>query len=216
MGINIAGTRAKAPTAAPLSEISDETLMNRYLAGESNAYEQLVRRYERELFSYLVRMLGDSNMAEDVFQNTFMTVHVKRHLFGVGRPFRPWLYTLATNQAIDAMRRNGRHARPSLDQRYDNAEGDAPATLMDMLASATGQPSEHAEQEEMARIIRSSVQSLPEHLKTTIVMCYYQGLKYKDIADALKIPVGTVKSRLHAAVLRLSETWKRLGLIDSD
>jgi RNA polymerase sigma-70 factor (ECF subfamily) len=190
--------------------------MDRYLAGENEAYGQLVRRYERELFNYLMRMLGDVNLAEDVFQNTFLTVHVKRHLFGVGRPFRPWLYTLATNQAIDALRRNGRHSRPSLDQSYDRSDGDAPATLMDMISSPSGQPSEHAEREELARIIRTSVDSLPEHLRTTIVMCYYQGLKYKDIGDALDIPVGTVKSRLHAAILRLSDTWKRLGLLDPE
>lgn len=216
MGIKIAGTRNRTPQAVPLPEISDEILMDRYLAGESEAYGQLVRRYERELFSYLMRMLGDANLAEDVFQNTFLTVHVKRHLFGVGRPFRPWLYTLATNQAIDALRRNGRHARPSLDQRYEGADGDAPATLMDLLSSPAGQPNEHVEREELASIIRASVDSLPEHLRTTIVMCYYQGLKYKDIADSLDIPVGTVKSRLHAAILRLSDAWKRLGLVDPE
>ena len=216
MGIKIAGSRNRTPQAVPLPEISDEILMDRYLAGESEAYGLLVRRYERELFSYLMRMLGDANLAEDVFQNTFLTVHVKRHLFGVGRPFRPWLYTLATNQAIDALRRNGRHARPSLDQRYEGADGDAPATLMDMLSSPSGQPSEEVEREELASIIRTSVDSLPEHLRTTIVMCYYQGLKYKDIADSLDIPVGTVKSRLHAAILRLSDTWKRLGLVDPE
>jgi RNA polymerase sigma-70 factor (ECF subfamily) len=200
----------------PLAEASDEVLMASYLAGDGEAYGLLVRRYEKELFSYLQRMLGDAMTAEDVFQNTFLTVHTKRHLFVLGRPFRPWLYTLATHQAIDAMRRNGRHVRPSLDQRIDTGTGDQPTTMLDLLASGRVNPTDEVEREETAELVRASVDELPEHLRSAIVLCYYQGFKYKEIAQVLEIPVGTVKSRLHAAVVRLSESWKRLGLLGGD
>jgi RNA polymerase sigma-70 factor (ECF subfamily) len=200
----------------PIAEASDEVLMASYLAGDTSAYETLVRRYEKELFSYLQRMLGDPSMAEDVFQNTFFTVHTKRHLFVAGRPFRPWLYTLATHQAIDAMRRNGRHVRPSLDQRVDQGNGDQPTSLVDLLSSAQAPPAEQLERRETAALVRASVDELPEHLRSAIVLCYYQGFKYKEIAQVLGIPVGTVKSRLHAAVVRLTEVWRRFGLLEDE
>jgi RNA polymerase sigma-70 factor (ECF subfamily) len=81
-----------------------------------------------------------------------------------------------------------------------------------MLSATNGQPTTEVENGESAGLVRRSVDDLPEHLRSAIVLCYYQGLKYKDIADSLGIPVGTVKSRLHAAIVRLSETWKRWGL----
>jgi RNA polymerase sigma-70 factor (ECF subfamily) len=210
------GTPLGPKAERPLLEASDEVLMASYLAGDSQAYAQLVKRYEKELFSYLQRMLGDPMMAEDVFQNTFLTVHTKRHLFVAGRPFRPWLYTLATHQAIDALRRNGRHVRPSLDQRVDQGTGDQPTAMIDLLSSAQAAPVEVVEREETAELVRASVDELPEHLRSAIVLCYYQGFKYKEIAQVLGIPVGTVKSRLHAAVVRLTDSWRRCGLLDEE
>ncbi|MBY0588682.1 sigma-70 family RNA polymerase sigma factor [bacterium] len=199
-----------------MAEASDEVLMASHLAGDREAYGLLVHRYEKELFSYLQRMLGDAMLAEDVFQNTFLTVHTKRHLFVAGRPFRPWLYTLATHQAIDAMRRNGRHNRPSLNQRVDQGTGDQHTTMIDLLSSTQASPNDEVERAETAQLVRTSVEELPEHLRSAIVLCYYQGFKYKEIAQVLGIPVGTVKSRLHAAVVRLTESWRKLGLLTGD
>ena len=195
-------------------DATDEALMESYLDGDAAAYAELVRRYERELFNYLRRFLADPMLAEDVFQNTFLTLHAKRNMFRVGKPFRPWLYTLATNQAIDALRRNGRHVRASLDQRHQVAANDSPTSLMDMLACAGDSPHDQVEKAETADLVRTSVEELPEHLRLTVVLSYYQGMKYKEIAEILEIPVGTVKSRLHAAIGRLGEIWKRLGLLN--
>ena len=79
-------------------------------------FAELVRRYERELYSYLRRYLGDAEMAEDAFQAAFLQVHLKCQQFEAGRSVRPWLYTIATNQAIDAQRRSRRHRMVSLDR----------------------------------------------------------------------------------------------------
>ncbi len=103
--------RVHGADAAPAeTAVSDETLLKRYCdSADREAFEALVHRYEGELYSYLRRYLGDAAMAEDAFQTTFLQVHLKRHLFEQGRKVRPWLYTIATNQAIDAQRRNKRH-----------------------------------------------------------------------------------------------------------
>ena len=105
----------------------------------------LVSRYERELFSYLRRYVGSAEMAEDVFQATFLQIYVKRDRFVAGRRFRPWMYTIATNQAIDAQRRNRRHRMVSLDQRSGNdEEGD----LMSVVSSEAPTAVENLEDEE--------------------------------------------------------------------
>ena len=91
-------------------ELTDEQLLHNYRdSGDRELFARLVRRYERELYAYLRRYLGNAEMAEDVFQSTFLQVHLKCDKFDTSRRFKPWLYTVATNQAIDAQRRNKRH-----------------------------------------------------------------------------------------------------------
>src|SRR3974390_936935 len=97
--------------------VSDEILLSRYRdKGRTADFEDLVHRYEHELYRYLARYLGDASLADDVFQNTFLQVHLKRGLYEDGRSVRPWLYAIATNQAVDALRKAGRHPTLSLDQ----------------------------------------------------------------------------------------------------
>jgi RNA polymerase sigma-70 factor (ECF subfamily) len=186
---------------------SDEDLLQRFRRGHTEAFEALVRRYERELYGYLRRYVQDANLAEDVFQNTFLQVHIKSGQYEAGRPVRPWLYTIATHQAIDAMRRNGRHQAVSLDEtRAEPGDGDL-ATLLEMLESRGPSPVDAASASERKEHVRASVERLPELLRQVLLLAYYQGLKYREIADILDIPVGTVKSRLHAALVKLQEVW---------
>ncbi len=190
-----------------LTDCSDEELLVLFRKGRKEAFGVLLRRYERELFGYLRRYLGDATLAEDVFQNTFLQVYVKSGQYEPGRPVRPWLYTIATNQAIDALRRNGRHQALSLDQgREELADGDV-HSLLETLQGRDPGPADAAECQERRERIRASVEKLPEFLRQVLVLAYYQGLKYREIADILDIPVGTVKSRLHAALVKLQEVW---------
>jgi RNA polymerase sigma-70 factor, ECF subfamily len=204
------GTSPASGGGAVGGGLSDEELLLRCRAtGDSTAFEALVHRYEQELFSYLRRYLGSAEMAEDVFQATFLQVHLKREQFEEGRRFRPWLYTIATNQAIDAQRRNRRHRMVSLDHRT-GGEDDV-GSLVEMLAG-NGQTADDLMQAEEARQwVRSAVDDLPESLKSALMLVYHQGMKYREAADVLGIPVGTVKSRLHAAILKLNESWRRSG-----
>jgi RNA polymerase sigma-70 factor (ECF subfamily) len=181
--------------------------MLRCRRGDEGAFAALVRRYERELYGYLRRYLGDDALAEDVFQNTFLQVHLKRAQYDEGRPVRPWLYTIATRQAIDALRRQGRHQAVSLEQAREEGAGGEVLTLLESLQGRDGGPPEHAEAEERRLLVRAAVDRLPDFLRQVLLLAYYQGLKYRDVADVLGIPVGTVKSRLHAALARLHDAW---------
>src|SRR5690242_1002358 len=102
MGKAIDKPQSMSLGTADLAALTDEELLVRYRDhADRQAFSQLVHRYERELYSYLRRYLGDATMAEDAFQATFLQVHLKCDQFEQGRRFRPWLYTIATNQAID-------------------------------------------------------------------------------------------------------------------
>lgn len=187
---------------------SDEELLLEYRATEDAVvFTELVSRYQRELFNYLRRFLGDAAKAEDVFQQTFLQVHVKSELFESGRKFRPWLYTIATNQAIDYQRRNKRHRRLSLDQ-SQRASGEEVGSLMEVVTSQDAGPLAKAESGERAEWVRSAVGNLPESLQSAVQLVYFRGMKYREAAQVLSIPVGTVKSRLHSALQQLGETWR--------
>ncbi len=190
-----------------LADCSDEDLLGRFRRGQREAFGVFVKRYERELYGYLRRYLGDANLADDVFQNTFLQLYTKIGTYEPGRPVRPWLYTIATHQAIDALRRNGRHQALSLDQQRDEQAGGEVQNLVASLESRTPGPIDQAQGEERRQCVRASVDRLPDFLRQVVILAYYQGLKYREIADILGIPVGTVKSRLHAALVKLQEAW---------
>ena len=189
-----------------LVQTTDEELLSRYREqGRTEDFDELVHRYERELYRYLARYLGDQALAEDVFQNTFLQVHLKRGLYEDGRPVRPWLYSIATHQAVDALRKAGRHPTVSLDQRVASTDSDSAGGLVDLLVSEGPGPLAELQGQERAQWVRESVAKLPATLRETLILAYNQDLKYREIAEILKIPVGTVKSRLHAALAKLQQ-----------
>jgi RNA polymerase sigma-70 factor (ECF subfamily) len=188
--------------------LTDEQIMARYKKeGCRDLFALLVRRYERELYSYLRRYVGNAEMAEDVFQSTFLQVHLKCDRFDESRRFRPWLYTVATNQAIDAQRRQKRHRMVSLDQTNKSQDSVDIGSLMNLLEGNDGDPLEHVAQLERGQWVQQAVSELSTQMRGVIDLVYYQGMKYREAADILGVPVGTVKSRLHAAVVKLNEVW---------
>jgi RNA polymerase sigma-70 factor, ECF subfamily len=192
---------------------SDEDLLLAYRSGgDRQAFEELVRRFEKEMYGYLRHYLGDAEMAEDVFQQTFLQVHLKCDQFEEGRKVRPWLYTVATNQAIDYQRRNRRHRAASLDRRKSRDFEGEPGALVEMLGGSENGPGEEAETAEQVEQLRQAVEELPEATRQVVTLVYFQGLKYREAADILEIPVGTVKSRLHTAIQKLSELMAHLQL----
>ncbi|MGA2619371.1 MAG: sigma-70 family RNA polymerase sigma factor [Thermoguttaceae bacterium] len=200
--------RLRPPGHERLAAHSDEQLLLDYRdRGDRPAFEELVYRYERELYGYLRNYLGDAEMAEDVFQQTFLQIHLKCDQFEPERKLRPWLYAVATNQAIDYQRRQVRHRMASLDRRMGGKPGDeATGPLAEVFGSCEPGPVEESEFSEQRETIRRAVDDLPEQTKQVVLLVYFQGLKYREAADILAIPVGTVKSRLHTAIQKLGHT----------
>ena len=205
-------------SAPPLhTDLSDEGLIAQYRqTGDRGLYSVLMRRYERELFSYLRRYTGNAEMAEDAFQGTFLQVHLKCHQFDPSRRFRPWLYAIATNQAIDVQRRNKRHRMVSLNRSSGDESSDSCGSWSEKWVGDSPDPIHSASSQEDRRWVHETVDSLGESMKQVVHLVYYQGMKYREAADVLGIPVGTVKSRLHAAVQRLGTMWEETHMAIED
>jgi len=190
-------------------ELSDEQILESYLKDRRpEHFEVLMRRYERELYTFLRRFLGNAQHAEDVFQGTFLSVHLRIDQFEPGKRFRPWLYAIASNKAIDFMRRNKRHQMASLDCTVQHTDSDE--SMVSRLSSQGLSPDELAIRSETSAKVREAVGQLSESTQQLIQLAFYQGLKYADIAEILNIPVGTVKSRVFTAMRKLNEIWLRM------
>ena len=198
-----------ASSNAPLSDQTDEALLVRYRdEADKPAFDEGGHRYERELYSYLRRYLDDATMTEDVFQQTFCRSTSRpissRPIASCGlgsirlRRIRPSTPSGGTNATawsvwISATVMAGRRCR----------------ALLDLLVNSDAGPVAELEGAERRSWIREAVNELPETLKSAVTLIYYQGLKYREAADVLNVPVGTVKSRLHTAILKLNEMWMR-------
>jgi RNA polymerase sigma-70 factor, ECF subfamily len=185
---------------------SDEELVARLRLGDAQALRSLMERYRGPLHGYLVRLLGSTDDAEDLFQDAWLRVLRNAARFDERRAFRPWLYAIATNLVRNTYRARSYRDALSLDRPGGGEGGDEDApSLVSRLAGRGPQPGDEAERDESARQVRDAVGELPEKGRAALVLFYYQGLSYEEIGEALEIPVGTVKSRIHNAVARLAK-----------
>lgn len=198
-------TTIEAEVQSDPHPLTDEALLLRYRDhGDEEAFRELVGRYEHELYGYLCHYLHDTGRAEEVFQSAFLRLAQHSHHFLPGHRVRPWLYTIATHLAIDALRRAGRHPTTSLD-----AEHGDDSTLRNLLVGQSDEPSARLEQEERRQWLQTAVAELPQRLREALGLVYFEGLKYDDAARRLDIPLGTLKSRLHESLVKLNQALKR-------
>ncbi len=189
--------------------ISDESLFGQYCAGATELLEALIERYRQELYAFLARFLGDQILAQDVFQETFLQVHLSKHTFQQGRRFRPWLFAVAANKARDAMRVRSRQRTVSLDASPSGGQTEAAGRFVELIASDELAPVAKLSQAESAEAVRRVIADMPDHLREVLLLAYFQHLPYRDIAEIVGIPLGTVKSRLHSSLARFATLWSR-------
>jgi len=189
---------------------TDEDLVAEFVAGNQAAFAELVERYRRELFSFLQRFINEAALAEDLFQETFIQVFRSAATFDSKRRFRPWLFTIAANKARDHLRASMRRGTQSLDNisGHDAEQG----TFIDLMESDTLSAPERLIDMEDADAVRQIIARLPAIYREVLLLSYYNRFAYKEIAEMLGIPLGTVKSRLHSALALFGEAWSaRLG-----
>jgi RNA polymerase sigma-70 factor (ECF subfamily) len=201
------GTTIDVPALATSPDRTDEQLLSDYRHGDKNAFSVLVGRYQRELYHFLVRFLGNRAAAEDVFQETFLQVHQSAEQFDPQRRFRPWLFTIAANKARDLIRSQARRPTNPLQASISGGDEDS-GEFIDLMQAAQDMPSAALESEELQRQVQNTVGTMPEHLREILLLSYFHQFPYKQIGEILGIPLGTVKSRLHAAVAHFADRWK--------
>jgi len=187
--------------------ISDEVLFERYRGGDTGALRTLVERYHGELIRFLYRLVGDQAGAEDVFQEAFLQVHLSAASFDATRRFRPWLFTIAANKGRDHLRKKGRRRTLELSAPVGGDDGE---TFVDLLEMDIAQPDAKMDTEEMNKKVQRAVEMLSPTLREILLLAYFNRLSYAAISDELEIPLGTVKSRLHAAVASFAKAWERV------
>lgn len=200
-------TSSPSPITPPGNDVTDEQLLAAHTSGDPTAFAQLVKRYERELFLFLVRFIGDKSAADDVFQEAFLQVHQSAEQFDASKRFRPWLFTIAANKARDMMRSAARRPTTPLQASLNPGEDDS-GEYIDLMHAASELPEHPLEQKEVIAQVRRTVTNMPPHLREILLLSYFHGFAYKQIGEILDIPLGTVKSRLHAAVAYFAEKWR--------
>ncbi len=185
-------------------ENTDKSLIDAHRQGDKTAFAELVRRYGDSILGYLMRMTGSREQAEDLFQETFKRVHEKAHTLR-GNYFKPWLFTIATNVAIDGMRRRRRLQVVSLNQKLDCANGRCEELGAVAVADSSCEPSQQVIRAEQKEQVRQAVESLPANQRATLVLAYYQQLSYREVAEVMGCSTGTVKAQMYRALKTLAQ-----------
>ena len=169
--------------------------------GDLDAFNRLVLAYQDMVFNLAYRMLNDDAVAEDASQNAFLAAYRNLNSFR-GGSFKAWLLRIATNTCYDELRRRQRHPTTPLEPETDeDEEMESPRWLADDGPS----PEESVERAELEKAIQHCLEGLPDDFRAVVVMVDVQGFDYAEVSTALSKPLGTVKSRLARARLRLRD-----------
>ena len=171
----------------------DELLMMQVVNGDQAAIEPLVRRYASPLLTYIHRVIGDHHCGEELFQEVFVTVWVKRHTYQFPRPFKPWLYAIAINKCRAWLRKNRNVRRP---QFMNESVTDGVAVAVAPDAS----PVQTLVGTEKASIVKSAVDGLAIKQREVVVLRVWNGLPYAEISQMLGRSESTVRVQMHQAL----------------
>jgi RNA polymerase sigma-70 factor (ECF subfamily) len=174
----------------------DRTLVMRAKRGEIQAFEQLVGRYKRKAYFVALSFVGNHEDALDISQDSFVKAFRSLKRFKVEFPFFPWFYTIVRNNCLNHLRRVRRRDERSLDELEESG-----FRALDTCA----QPDEAAERTELRENVMKAIGQLEPHHREIIMLRHFQGMSYREMAETLGCPQGTVMSRLHSARQRLRE-----------
>jgi RNA polymerase sigma-70 factor (ECF subfamily) len=179
-----------------MSDFQDDALVTLARAGSSEAFDELMGRYQAPVTRLTYRLTRDADEAKDIAQDAFLRAYRRLETFHPDRPFARWLFVIARNASLDAIRRRRRAAA-------------LPAS--DQLPAELG-PEDYALRNDEAERVQHALDELPEHYRSVLQLYYVSGFRYREIADALGIPLGTVKTYLSRAKRRLREELATPGL----
>lgn len=177
---------------------SETELIARAKSGEKEAFGALVRMYQKPVYNLAYRFVRDHDAADDITQDAFIRAYKALDSFIEGKSFRNWILTIASNLALNSLRRR-KHETPLDQSVWEETQADP---------NPSANPHERVVASSLRNKITEAVDKLPEEFKAVFVLRTYEDMSYAEIADALKIESGTVMSRLSRARARLKEMLK--------
>jgi len=180
---------------------TDEELMEAYLEGSVAAFQVLVERHSKPIFNFIIRRCGGNRQrGEDLLQETFLRVVRQAHSFKRKAKFTTWLYTIARNLCIDALRRASYRKHPSLDQPLSRSDPSDGGTLMDKVPAGGPDAADQTRDKRFRTALQEALNTLPDEQKDIFIMREFQGLKFREISEIIGVPENTVKSRMRYAL----------------
>ncbi len=193
----------------PFAARTDEELIAEFQDENQAAFDEIVRRYRDPLYNFVVRLLGDTLFSEDIVQETFVRVYRNKHRYHQVAKFSTWIYTIASNLAKTELRRRKVRNFFSISSKgNDERDYDIIDQHADVERDVDGKV--------RTEIILRAIEKLPYHFKEAVLLRDVQDLSYEEISDVLKVPLGTVKSRVNRGRTRLQEALKFLENEESD
>ncbi len=194
---------SKDPRLQP--NVSDEELIKRFQENDLTAYDAIVLRYKDQLLNFVYRFLGNVEEAEDIVQETFLRLYRNRHAYRQIAKFSTWIYTIAGNLAKTELRKRKRRKSVSIsDMGFEDKEYELEDEMADTEQQANSALTE--------RIIQKAIDELSPRFREVIILRDIQELSYEEIGSILHIPLGTVKSRVNRARLKLQSKLKDIKL----
>lgn len=187
-----------------LDALSDEVLMEHLQNGDSAAFQVLVNRYKGRIVAYLHRTVRSRELAEDIAQEAFLRVYTKSHTFRTSASFSAWFYRIATNLAINELRRRKRVRFISMEKPIVTDSGDQ--FTREFEDEGERGPSENLEQRELQAEVARAVAELPVKYRVAFVLREIQGFSYQKISEVVGAPMGTIKSRVNRARLQFRDS----------
>jgi len=206
--LNRAGSRAEARGAERVLEVDWQIVVQRCLDGDSVAWAELVKAHHRRIYALCYRFTGSPHDAEDLTQDVFIKVYGNLTTFDLNRgSFQTWLTTLARNLLVDHFRRTKQQrVTDSMDAGWDESEE---LPLADRLTASGPSQHDRAVQKEIARMVQEALTKISPELREAVILRDLQDMDYKEIAQVLRIPEGTVKSRISRGRAELARLLER-------
>jgi len=184
-------------------KVTDEQLIRRFQAGDETAFEEIVNRYKNRLMNFAYRFVLDREEAEDIVQDTFLKVYQNRYAYKEIAKFSTWIYTITANLAKTILRKRRNRKMFSFSRLGpEDKDMDFPSNEPNAQSKIEGKFDEQA--------IQKAIVKLPEHFRTAIILRDIQELSYEEISNIINAPLGTVKSRINRARLKLQEDLQKM------
>ncbi len=195
--------------------MTDADLIGKFVKGDVNAFNTLVWRWQKTIYNFVLRYVGNREEAHDLTQQVFMRVY--RNLPRLNKPasFSTWIHQIAANLCRDWIKQRRRRPAVSLENLQEAGSTDLhKSPALTLFPEASQHPDRIVSRNELRELIEKALQEIPEEQRVVVIMKEYQGLKFTEIAEALGAPVNTVKSRLYYGLSALRKILARWQLDD--